>query len=142
MAANGMVVVIFHFLMDECKKSRNKKTGKGSKKTSAIWRPGERGQDVEESTLLRYVPSYLLAWCPFGHPHPVRSCQVHSPKEPSHPTSLLALCYYWCGSSDHHHSPWLCHGFLPTLHASNLTFSLHPAVRNLQRLYHPLKNKI
>lgn len=115
LAAHGMVVVIFHFLMDECKKSRDKKTGKGSKKTSATWWPGERGQDVEESTLPRYVPSYLPAWCPFGHPHPV--------KELSHPTSLLALCYYWFGSRDHHHSPWLCHGFLPTLHASNLPFS-------------------
>lgn len=94
MAALGMVVVIFHFLKDECKKSRNKKTGKQSKKTRATWWPGERRQDVEESTLAQLFsllpPSLKSIWLS-------SSSQILSsafPKELSHLTSILPLCYY------------------------------------------------
>lgn len=94
MVSHVMVVVIFHFLMGEYLKSRNKKTGKGSKKTWATLWPDGRRQDVEEPTLAQLYslspPSPKFIWSS-------SSSQILSsafPKELSHLTFLLPLCYY------------------------------------------------
>ena len=73
--------------------------------------------------VLSYFPSYLLAWSPFGPPHPVKFYQVYSPK-----SSHIWLLSFVSVTTEvlittHHHSSWLGRGFLPTLHTSSLIFS-------------------